>query len=122
MLNSYFEAWRNRRLSSLSRNDVALLHNEIGQNAKYAANRVVALVRKMFNLARVWGIYDGENPATEIELFPEEKRDRFVQPHELPKLFETLSEEPNPYIRTAFLVALLTGARRGKCWPCDGRI
>jgi integrase len=114
MLNSYFESWRNRRLSSLSRKDVALLHHEIGQTAKYAANRVVALVRKMFNLARVWGFYDGENPATGIELFPDEKRDRFVQPHELPKLFEALNEEPNPYIKAAFLVALLTGARRGE--------
>jgi integrase len=114
MLNRYFEAWRNRRLSSLTRKDVALLHSEIGESAKYAANRVVALVRKMFNLAHMWGVYQGENPATGIELFPEEKRDRFVQPYELPKLFEALNEEPNPYVKTAFLVALLTGARRGE--------
>ena len=114
MLNRYFEAWRSRRLSSLTRKEVALLHSQIGETAPYAANRVVALVRKMFNLARVWGFYSGENPATGIELFPEEKRDRFVQPHELPKLFEALNEEPNPYVKTAFLVVLLTGARRGE--------
>ena len=59
-------------------------------------------------------MYTGENPATGIELFPEEKRDRFVQPHELPRLFEALDEEPNPDVKTAFLVALLTGARRGE--------
>jgi integrase len=114
MLNRYFEAWRNRRLSSLTRKDVALLHSQIGESAKYAANCVVALVRKMFNLAHIWGVYSGENPATGIELFPEERRDRFVQPHELPRLFEALNEEPNPYVKTAFLVALLTGARRGE--------
>lgn len=114
MLTRYFKPWQHRRLSSLTRKDVALLHGRIGESAKYAANRVVALVRKMFNLARLWGVYGGENPATGIELFPEEKRDRFIQPHELPKLFEALNEEPNPYIRTAFLVALLTGARRGE--------
>jgi integrase len=114
MLNRYFESWSNRRLSSLTRRDVAMLHSEIGQTAPYAANRVVALVRRMFNLGRVWGVYQGENPATGIELFPEEKRNRFVQPYELPKLFEALNEEPNPYIKTAFLVALLTGARRGE--------
>jgi integrase len=74
----------------------------------------VALVRKMFNLARLWGIYNGDNPATGIELFPEEKRDRFIQPRELPKLFEALNAEPNPYVKTALLVALLTGARRGE--------
>jgi integrase len=114
MLNRYFDAWQHRRLSSLTRKDVTLLHHHIGETAPYAANRVVALTRKMFNLARVWGVYLGENPATGIELFPEEKRDRFVQPDELPKLFEALRDEPNTYIKSAFLLALLTGARRGE--------
>jgi integrase len=114
MLTRYFEPWQHRRLSSLTRKDVALLHGQLGEKVPYAANRVVALVRKMFNLARLWGVYTGDNPATGIELFPEEKRDRFVQPHELPKLFEALHAEPNPYVKTALLVALLTGARRGE--------
>jgi integrase len=114
MLNRYFAVWQHRRLSSLARKDVALLHSCIGETAPYAANRVVALVRKMFNLAHLWGVYTGENPATSIELFSEERRDRFVQPQELPKLFEALQEEPNPYLKTAFLVALLTGARRSE--------
>jgi integrase len=114
MLNRYFDAWQHRRLSGISRKDVILLHHHIGESGPYAANRVVALARKMFNLAHVWGVYHGENPATSIELFPEEKRDRFVQPHELPKLFEALSDEPNPYVKSAFLLALLTGARRGE--------
>jgi integrase len=114
MLNCYFEGWVHRRLSSLTRKDVALLHGQLGEKAPYAANRVVALVRKMFNLARLWGVYTSDNPATGIESFPEEKRDRFVQPHELPKLFEALHAEPNPYVKTALLVALLTGARRGE--------
>ncbi len=120
MLTRYLVSWETRRLSSLSRKDMVALHTRIGETAPYAANRVVALVRKMFNLASLWGVYTGENPATGIELFPEEKRDRFIQPHELPRLFEALKEEPNPYVRTAFLVALLTGARRGEvlamCW------
>jgi integrase len=114
MLTRYLEPWRTRRLSSLSRKDVALLHSRMGETTPYAANRVVALIRKMFNLAHLWGVYAGENPGTGIELFPEEKRDRFVQPHELPTLFEALNTEPNPYTKTAFLVALLTGARRGE--------
>lgn len=54
MLNRYFEAWQHRRLSNLTRKDVTLLHQRIGETAPYAANRVVALVRKMFNLAQIW--------------------------------------------------------------------
>jgi integrase len=114
MLRCYFQGWQHRRLSSLTRKDTLQLHQQIGATAPYAANRVVALIRKMFNLAHLWGVYGGENPAIGIELFPEEKRDRFVQPHELPKLFEALQEEPSPYVKAAFLMALLTGARRGE--------
>jgi hypothetical protein len=76
-------------------------------------NRVVALVRKMFNLAQLWGIYKGDNPATGIELFSEEKRHRFVQPQALPQLVETFNAEPNPYVKTALLVALLSLTRCG---------
>jgi integrase len=120
MLTRYFEPWQHRRLSNLTRKDIILLHGQLGERTPYAANRIVALVRKMFNLARLWGVYDGDNPATGIELFPEEKRDRFIQPHELPKLFEALNAEPNPYVKTALLVALLTGARRGEVLACAG--
>jgi integrase len=35
-----------------------------------------------------------------------------VHPQELPRLFEALNDEPSPYVKAAFLVALLTGARR----------
>jgi len=114
MLRRYCASWQTRRLSSLSRQDVARLHSQIGATAPYAANRVVALIRTMFTLAQVWGVYRGENPATGLALFPEHARDRFVQPHELPRLFEALRAEPNPYISTALVVALLTGARRGE--------
>lgn len=84
------------------------------QGGPYVANRVVALVRRMFNLARTWGVFTGDNPATGIEFFKEEKRDRFVKPDEMQGLHQALDQEPNRYASTAFLVLLLTGARRGE--------
>jgi integrase len=72
----------------------------------------VALLRKMFNLARDWGLHAGENPATRIQMFREESRDRFVQPEELPRLFQAIAEEADPAVRAVLLTALLTGARR----------
>jgi integrase len=114
-LNRYLAPWRARKLSAITRNDVARLHTKIGTlGHPYSANRMIALVRKMFNLALDWGLFKGENPATRIPMFKEQARDRFVQPEELPRLFKALSEEPNDYIRTAFLTTLLTGARRGE--------
>jgi integrase len=114
MLNNHLAPWKNRKLASIKRVDVAMLHNHIGESARYAANRTVTLLRRMFNLAKIWGVYSGENPAKGIELFPEEKRDRFVQPVEMPKLWEAMKEEPNEYIQKALLLSLFTGARRGE--------
>ena len=112
MINNHLTEWKTRKLSSIARSDMVLLHAKVGQTAPYAANRLLALVRKMFNLAQIWGMYRGENPVTGIERFPEEKRDRFVQPHELPTMMQSLAQEPNPFIKASFLVCLFTGARK----------
>ena len=112
IIRRYLGELRNRRLNSLRRSDFARLHMQIGKRAPYAANRMLALVRKMFNLAKVWDLYTGDNPIVGIERFHEEKRERFVQPKELPAVFQALSEEPNIFIKTAFLIGLLTGARK----------
>jgi integrase len=78
----------------------------------YRANRLVALLRKMFNLARDWGLYAGENHATRIHFLREESRDRFVQPEVLPRLIQAIAEEPDGSVRAVLMTALLTGARR----------
>src|SRR4029077_14444759 len=88
------------------------LHGELGRTAPYQANRALALLRKMFNLALGWGVFLGENPATGIRFHPEEKRQRYLLPDELPRVFEALKEERNEYARAAFVTSILTGARR----------
>ena len=112
MLDTHLLVFRTRKLTDLNRNDVARLHAQVGETAPYRANRLVALLRKMFNLARDWGLYAGDNPATRIQMFREESRDRFVQPEELPRLFQAIAEEADPAVRAVVLTAPLTGARR----------
>jgi integrase len=112
MLDTHLLVFRTRKLTDIHRNEVARLHAKVGETASYRANRLVALLRKMFNLARDWGLYAGENPATRIQMFREESRDRFVQPEELPRLLHTIAEEADPTVRGVVLTALLTGARR----------
>ena len=114
MLQTHLAIFRTRKLTDLSRNEVARLHATVGATAPYRANRLVALLRKMFNLARDWGLYAGENPATRIQFFREESRDRFVQPDELPRLFQAIAEEPSSSVHGVLLTALLTGARRAE--------
>jgi hypothetical protein len=51
--------WHTRRLSSITRNDVRTLHARIGsKHGQYAANRLLALVRAMYNRAgdRGWQV------------------------------------------------------------------
>lgn len=66
MLNTHLAIFCARKLTDLNRNDVARLHAQLGTTAPYRANRLVALLRKMFYLARDWGLHAGENPATRI--------------------------------------------------------
>ena len=114
-LNKHLSQWRTRKLSAISRNDVAKLHRAIGISGHpYQANRTIALLRKMFNLALDWGLFPGPNPATRITMYKEEKRDRFVQPTEMPTLLKALSQEPNKHIRNTLLISLLTGARKNE--------
>jgi integrase len=109
---AYLKAWGPRRLSTIKRADVQTLHDRLGhENGHYQANRVLALLKSMFYRSGDIG-WNGANPAKGIEKFPEESRDRFLLPEELPKFFEALAKEPNPILQGFFLMCLLTGARR----------
>ena len=128
LLTHHLAAWRPRLLSSIHREDVALLHSRMGTEPSRVvrpgrpistpiprtANKMLSLVRSMFNLAEDWGLYTGVNPCTRIKKFPEVSRDRFVTPDELPKLWAAMGADPSPFVRVAFLVSLLTGARRNE--------
>ena len=103
----------NRKLSTITRREIQNLHRKKGESAPVQANRVASLLSKMFNLAIKWEWLE-RNSAQGIERFKEEKRDRFVKEHELPRLIESIQAEPDLYIRGFFLLLLLTGARRSE--------
>jgi len=109
-------AWGGLKAVAVKRADVAALHTRIGKKTPYEANRMLALVSKMFELARRWGFVpeDQANPARDIDRFKEEKRDRWVTPEELPRLAKAINEEPNQSARFALWLYLLTGARKSE--------
>src|SRR5208282_6881546 len=52
-----------KKIGDVTRADIARLHHA-GRDAPYQANRVLAVLSKMFNLAEAWGLRpDGSNPA-----------------------------------------------------------
>jgi len=108
---AFLKRWSGRRLGSIKKADVQALHAKLGQkNGIYAANRLIALLRAMFNKADDIG-WTGANPAAGIKKFREQSRDRFLQPDELRAFFQALDEEAGLF-RDYFLLCLFTGARR----------
>lgn len=108
--------WGPLKAAALTRTDVAALHRRVGDAHPYAANRLIELVSKMFELARMWAIVDEDhpNPARRIEAFREVKRDRWVTGTEMPRLGAALDAEPNIYVRGAICMYLLTGVRKNE--------
>jgi integrase len=107
----HLSPWSTRRLSSIKKSDVQALHAEIGRTCgPYAANRVLALLRAMYNKAEEIG-WKGENPANKVKAFKEVSRDRFLHPDELERFFAALQVEKEIF-RDFFLLCLLTGARK----------
>jgi integrase len=109
-------AWKSIQVKSIRREDIAKIHNKLGASAPYEANRLLALISKMFSLAEEWGFLPEGTPnqASKINKFKEKQRDRWITSTELPKLTKAIDTEPNLYIRSVFWLYLLSGARRSE--------
>lgn len=116
----YLCSWDKRKISTIRKSDVEILHANIGKNyGQYVANRVLSQLSTMFNKAIAWG-WDGSNPAMGVKKFKEFSRERFLQGDELPRFFKALEEEENRVLADFFMISLLTGARKSNvlsmCW------
>lgn len=105
-----------RPVESISRVDVRKLHHGL-RATPTRANRALALLSKMLNLAESWGIRpDGSNPCKHVERYCEKRRERFLSGEELARLGEALTEaeangtEP-PSAIAAVRLLILTGCR-----------
>lgn len=80
-----------QRVADIDRASVTKLHHKL-RATPYQANRVLAVLSKMFNLAERWGIRpDGTNPCRHVEKYAERKVERFLSDAELRVLGETLT-------------------------------
>lgn len=109
-------AFGNRKISDITRPDVAELHHKY-RDRPYQANRTLGVISKMFNLAELWGLRaDGSNPCRHVPKYKEQKRERFLSGEELSRLFVTLDElqtsgEESVAACNAFRLLCLTGCR-----------
>jgi integrase len=94
--------------------EIAALHRRMsGQGTGHQANRAVALLSRMFNLAIRWQ-WRTDNPARGIERNQEPARHRYLSAAELVSLSVSLAEHPDQQAANIFRLLLLTGARRSE--------
>ena len=88
------------------------------QDAGYASgttNRVLVLLRHIFNLANKWGVPgSGKNPTTGLKTAPDVCCERFLTPEEAQRLLLALDADENKVAASAIKLLLLTGARRNE--------
>lgn len=84
-----------------------------GKPAPYVANRVAAVLGKMFSLAIKWRLRT-DNPARGLERNPEHKRERYLSTDELSRLTAALAEHDDQQAANIIRLLLLTGARSGE--------
>ena len=106
-------------IEAVEREHIAALHHR-HRGTPYQANRILEVVRKMFNLAEAWGLRkDGANPCRFVEKYKEHKRERFLTEDEFRRLGQVLSEveaEGSEALSavTAIRLLMLTGCRLGE--------
>jgi integrase len=78
-------------------------------------NRVVIVLRHIFNLARKWRVPGvAENPTAGINLAPDVNRERFLSLEEAQRLIVAIECDENQVAAKAIMLLLLTGARRNE--------
>lgn len=90
------------------------------RGGKGVANRSLALLSKMLNLAEEWGYRPkGSNPVSSVKRFKETAKERFLSAVEFERLGSTLddpevSKKIGPHAVAAIRLLILTGCRLGE--------
>lgn len=108
-------AWGSKKVTAIRRADVTkLLNAVVERGSPKAANRLLAVVRKMLKWAVGQGIIE-TSPASDFELpgGKESTRDRVLAPSELIEIWEASLQLGAPYGQLVRLL-MITGQRRGE--------
>jgi integrase len=105
------------RLNSIGKKDIESLHAGL-KSTPYRANRVLALLSKMFTLAGQWGLR-ADNPAHGVPRFHEDRRERWLSAEEIHCFSDALDKYTDQNAANALRLLLLTGAREGEVLKAD---
>ncbi len=93
----------NLKVREVTRSDVSGLITQM-KNTPVTANRVLSCLRKMFNMAEIWGFRDdGTNPCRHIPKYPESGKTRLITDDEMVRLFGYLKQADEEGLEHPFL-------------------
>ncbi|MCY1293978.1 Phage integrase family protein [compost metagenome] len=92
-INRYIvPAFGSKKAHEVTRHDIIALMKRM-EKSPTQANRVLSCVRKMFNLAELWGYRpDGSNPCRHVSKYPEKGSTRLITDEQMVKLFAYLDK------------------------------
>jgi integrase len=100
------------KIADVRHADIDKLHRKItATGAKVRANRIIALLSRMFRLTVIWEIRS-DNPVKGIERNPETARHRYLEGDELERLLAAVAAHPNRQGAHVIELLLLTGGAR----------
>jgi integrase len=111
------------RMSKVGPADLERMKNRVlkGGRSQRTARYVLEVVRQTYNKAKVWGHYDGNNPATGVRLpRPDNRRLRFLTVDEVNRLLAELQRSSNIAYQMS-LLSVHTGMRAGEIFNLKWR-
>lgn len=114
--NHLLPALGRKKVAAIEHRDVVRLHQSL-KHKPGAANRTLALLSHMLNVAERWDIRSkNSNPCRDIEKFKLKKRERYLSSFEIALLSDVLAEAERTKTESKSAIAairllLLTGAR-----------
>lgn len=101
------KAFGHMRPSDIRPSHIAQYHDIVGETAPYQANRELALITHVLKYAVRWGYID-DNPAREIQRFPEHARKRYITYDE----FTAVAQRAPLWIKILMHLSYISGQRR----------
>jgi integrase len=111
--NEVVPALGRMKVAAVGFEDIDRLHRNVSQRAPYLANRLLALLSKMFALSVLWNLRSN-SPVRGVQRNQEIKRKRYLSGDELNRLTKVLATYHNVEVTDAIRLLLLTGARKSE--------
>ena len=116
MLNKYVRPKLGKsKVVDLKRSDIRKVHRDITDEGKPTrANRVLALLSKMFTMAVQDYQMRSDNPCKGLPRNEENRRERYLSQEEIGRLFDVLAEYKHQRTANVIRMLVLTGARKSE--------